>query len=67
MAFKYVYILQSCSCPDTLYTGLTDDLSARLKKHNNGKVPHTSKAKPWRINTAIAFTDEAKAVAFEDI
>jgi hypothetical protein len=26
---------------------------------------HTSKFKPWTIETAVAFRDQAKAVAFE--
>ena len=40
-------------------------LSARLAKHNAGEVPHTSKFKPWRIQTAIAFDSKEKAIAFE--
>jgi len=47
------------------YTGVTEDLQARLAKHNAGKVPHTSKFKPWRIQTAIAFDSKEKATAFE--
>ena len=65
MAFKYVYILVSESATDCFYTGLTDDLHKRLSKHNAGEVPHTSKFRPWRIKTAVAFTNEEKAVAFE--
>jgi predicted GIY-YIG superfamily endonuclease len=34
-------------------------------KHNNGEVPHTSKNKPWKIQTAISFNDKTKALAFE--
>ena len=30
-----------------------------------GEVPHTSKFKPWRIQTAIAFDGKEKACAFE--
>jgi predicted GIY-YIG superfamily endonuclease len=61
---KYVYILQSL---DSLhfYVGITDDLRARLAKHNAGEVPHTSKYGPWRIRTFFAFNDQARAVAFE--
>ena len=29
------------------------------------KVPHTTKYKPWQIKTAIAFTDEQRAIDFE--
>lgn len=65
MKFFYVYILQSESNPGSFYTGLTEDLKARLLKHNSGGVPHTVEDRPWRIQTAIAFTDEARASAFE--
>jgi len=63
-AMKYVYILESL---DSLhfYVGITDDLRARLAKHNAGEVPHTSKYGPWRMRTYFAFSDEARAFAFE--
>lgn len=61
---KYVYILQS-QTGDHFYTGITDDLEARLAKHNSGAVAHTSKFRPWRIKSYIAFTDEPRARAFE--
>ena len=61
----YVYILQSVAEPEHFYTGLTDDLRTRLSVHNAGKVTHTSKYKPWRINTYVAFSDENRAVGFE--
>ena len=62
---KYVYILQCIADPDRHYTGITDDLKVRLAKHNAGEVPHTSKYKPWRVSTYIAFTDETRAFEFE--
>ena len=62
---KYVYILQSLQEPERFYTGITDDLKARLSKHNLGAVTHTAKHRPWRIKTYVAFADEARAVAFE--
>jgi putative endonuclease len=62
---KYVYFLQSIEHPDQNYVGLTDDLKVRLKVHNAGGSPHTSKHKPWRLVTYVGFSDEAKAVAFE--
>jgi putative endonuclease len=61
---KYVYILQSL-VGEHYYTGVTDDLDARLSKHNSGEVTHTSKFKPWRIKTYVAFSDEFRAIAFE--
>ena len=62
----YTYILRSISYPEQRYIGSTADLKARLAKHNAGEVPHTTKFKPWRIQTAIAFDSKEKAVAFED-
>jgi len=41
-AMKYVYILESHDS-EHFYVGITDDLRARLAKHNAGEVPHTSK------------------------
>lgn len=61
---KYVYILQSVR-GEHFYTGITDDLIARLSKHNSGAVTHTSKFGPWRIKSYIAFSDEGRAIAFE--
>jgi len=61
---KYVYILESRDS-EHFYIGLTDDLRARLARHNAGEVTHTAKYLPWRIKTYIAFSDEAGAVAFE--
>ncbi|MGO9201008.1 MAG: GIY-YIG nuclease family protein [Limisphaerales bacterium] len=64
-AFHYVYILQSDANPDRYYAGMTKDLRDRLARHNRGDVPHTSKHRPWRIKSAIAFRDAARAAAFE--
>ncbi|HEX7726168.1 MAG TPA: GIY-YIG nuclease family protein, partial [Rhizomicrobium sp.] len=61
----YVYVLQSQAEPERYYVGVTEDLRARLKAHNSGKVSHTSKYKPWRVNTYIGFTDKDRAFAFE--
>jgi putative endonuclease len=63
MNFHYVYILQNEY--SRFYVGCTQDLKVRLKKHNAGEVPHTSKFRPWRVKTAIAFTNEEKAREFE--
>jgi len=52
--------------PSRHYVGSTDDLRARLKAHNSGKVQHTAKFKPWRLNTYLAFSDTSRAIAFED-
>jgi putative endonuclease len=47
------------------YTGLTQDLEARLLAHNAGQVSHTAKYRSWHIETAIAFCSREKAVNFE--
>ncbi|MGF6310937.1 putative endonuclease [Bradyrhizobium sp. i1.8.4] len=61
---KYVYILESLDA-EHFYVGITDDVHARLAKHNAREVPHTSKYGPWRLRTYIAFSDERLAIAFE--
>jgi len=63
--FSYVYVLESLAPEGGFYVGLTDDLPARLAKHNHGGVPHTAKFRPWRVKTAIAFRDRTRAAAFE--
>ena len=62
---KYVYILESTIAPETYYTGITNDLESRLRRHNSGQVRHSMKYRPWRIKTAIAFSDHDKAISFE--
>jgi putative endonuclease len=64
-SFYYVYILQSETDSRRFYTGFTESLTSRLKEHNSGKNPHTAKAKPWKIKTAIAFDNRQKALDFE--
>jgi predicted GIY-YIG superfamily endonuclease len=65
MKFYYTYILQSEKTPERYYTGFTEKLESRLKSHNLGHNPHTSKYRPWRIKTTVAFTDRQKALGFE--
>jgi predicted GIY-YIG superfamily endonuclease len=64
-AVKYVYILVSEGDVSRFYVGLTDNVLARLEKHNAGHVPHTSKFSPWRLKNSIGFADADKAAAFE--
>ena len=63
--FFYVYILRTEREPPRFYTGFTENLEARLAHHNSGGDPHTAKYRPWRIKTAMAFTDRDQALAFE--
>ncbi|MFN0167506.1 MAG: GIY-YIG nuclease family protein [Bryobacteraceae bacterium] len=61
----YVYLLQSDSHVDQRYIGLTSDLRARLAKHNEGGVSHTSKFCPWSLRTYLAFSTRTQAADFE--
>jgi len=65
MKFTTVYRLRSIPNPEQVYTGLTNDLTARLTKHNEGGVPSTAPHKPWRVESAHVFTSREKAIAFE--
>jgi predicted GIY-YIG superfamily endonuclease len=53
------------SDPDSFYTGFTESIDQRLQDHNSGKNVHTSKNRPWRVKTTLAFTDRQKALDFE--
>jgi putative endonuclease len=64
-SFLYVYILISQANATIHYTGITRNLKDRLRKHNDGACAHTAKHRPWLIETAVAFTSESKARAFE--
>jgi putative endonuclease len=61
----YVYLLCSERAPTQRYVGLTSDLKRRLAEHNAGKSHHTARFLPWRLETYLAFSDPAKATAFE--
>jgi len=61
----YVYLLESLDHEGERYVGLSRDMKTWLADHNAGKSKHTAKFRPWRLVTYIAFSDEAKTVAFE--
>jgi predicted GIY-YIG superfamily endonuclease len=65
MAFTYVYILQSEIDPERFYTGSTNNLRERLKRHNDGSVPHISKSRRWTLKTCIAMADRQRAAVLE--
>jgi predicted GIY-YIG superfamily endonuclease len=61
--YCYVYIL---NCKNgSIYTGCTNNLEDRIKRHNLGQVLATKHILPVEIVTYIAFTDKYKAYAFE--
>ncbi len=60
-----VYLIESVHSASRRYVGLTTDLKQRLADHNAGKSAHTSKFKPWRLVTYLAFSERSKAESFE--
>jgi predicted GIY-YIG superfamily endonuclease len=59
----YVYLLK---CSDgTNYTGCTNDLEDRMKRHNRKEIHYTSTRLPFELVTYIAFSDKYKAYNFE--
>ncbi len=60
----YVYILKS-EKDKSYYTGYTNDLRLRIKKHNAKEVKYTSKKVPYVLAWYSAFTSKRKAIAFE--
>jgi putative endonuclease len=60
---QIVYILH---CEDNgIYIGCTENLEARIQRHNNGQVPATKNRIPVKLITHILFQDKYKAFAFE--
>ncbi|HEY1382915.1 MAG TPA: GIY-YIG nuclease family protein [Dongiaceae bacterium] len=60
-----MYLLQSEAVLDQRYIGVTSNLKQRVKDHNSGNSPHTSKYAPWKLISYLAFSDEQKARNFE--
>jgi predicted GIY-YIG superfamily endonuclease len=59
----YVYVL---ICRDnSSYTGFTEDLKERLKRHINGRVPATQNRSPVELIFYCAFQNKYKALKFE--
>jgi putative endonuclease len=63
---KYVCLIQGIPYSDQKYIGITSDIKNRLLAHNEGRSPHTLKYKPSKLVTYIAFSDEQKAIEFEE-
>ena len=58
----YVYLLK---CKDGFYTGCTNDLQDRIKRHQHGNVPATMKRLPISLHAYFAFKDKYTAFNFE--
>ena len=63
--FYYVYMLSDVATHTHHYIGMTENLQARLEKHNSRQVPHTSKFAPWIIDAAIAVRGKMIAAQLE--
>jgi predicted GIY-YIG superfamily endonuclease len=61
----YVCLIESLSTQREQYVGMTTDLKRRFQEHNQGKSFHTTKFGPWKLISYIAFSNRAKAEAFE--
>ena len=56
----YVYVLKSQK-DEKMYTGCTNDLKARLGKHNTGQVASTRDRRPLKIIFYEAFINKSDA------
>ena len=61
----YVYILESITHSGRYYTGKTSNVHRRLDEHNRHHQEYTSRYKPWKLKTYIAFDLEEQAIKFE--
>jgi putative endonuclease len=61
----YVYILFS-TLNNRYYIGQTNDINARLIRHNNGYVKSTKPFRPWRLVHVEKHPDRASAMAREN-
>jgi putative endonuclease len=60
----YVYILQSLT-DGTYYVGSTQDIDARLERHNQGRSRYTRLKRPWKLVYYEAHPDRSSAVRRE--
>jgi predicted GIY-YIG superfamily endonuclease len=61
----FVYIIVSIPHPERYYVGLTKNVRQRLSHHNDGIVRSTARFRPWRLRTAVCFTNRTRADDFE--
>jgi predicted GIY-YIG superfamily endonuclease len=61
----YVYLIVRTSQSNTRYIGYTEDLRERIHDHNSGKNLSTSRGRPWRLVTYLAFSTKSQALHFE--
>ena len=61
----FVYFLRSDSRPNKTYVGMTQDIDSRLAIHNAGKVPSTSRFRPWSMVAYVAVKTPDQAADLE--
>jgi putative endonuclease len=61
----YVYIIESVSVPGHVDIGPTENLRARVRKHQADASTHSAKFRPWKVKTYIAFETKETALRFE--
>ena len=60
----YVYVLRS-SVSGRLYKGVTDDVTRRLREHNDGRSASTKHWRPWEIVYVETCASRTEAVRRE--
>ena len=60
----FVYILFS-EQRSRYYVGQTANITERLKRHNQGRVPSTKTGIPWKIVLQIAVLDRSESLILE--
>ena len=56
----YVYLIKSDKL-DKIYTGYTEDLKERMRKHNSGGSDYTSRGMPWKLVYYEAYASKENA------
>jgi len=61
----YVYFLRSVKNPTKTYIGITDDVDARLNKHNDSGTKYTVTHRPWELVAIIGVPSKSHAARLE--
>ena len=61
----YVYIIQS-DCDGSYYIGSTNNLTDRIKRHNQGRSQYTKPKRPWKLIYWEKHPDRSSAVKREN-
>ncbi len=62
----YVYIIKTVSSKiSKTYVGYTNDIKARLFKHNNNKGAKSTKGHKWELIFKKKFISKSKAMSYE--